>query len=146
MTQRPNNAGSFSTAEILPGIVRSFAGTSPGPASGLTYTIDAYFPRAGLVTLAGQTPACERRPDTVDVTAVAIGTGVLGILFDGQIIQWMFRELDAYAECPTGAGAGGIAEMLRSAIERQLEEEGGPIRGTPGSGGTDRVPIPEVPD
>jgi hypothetical protein len=68
----------------------------------------------------------------------------VGVLFDGQIIQWMFRELDAYAECPTGAGAGGIAEMLRAAIERQLEEEaGGPITGTPPGGG-DRVPLPPV--
>lgn len=80
------------------GIITEYTGTSPGPASGITYTIKANMPQ-GVVVIPGCTPSSWRWPDSIPVDAQAmVDTVVLGVLTE-SVVQWSFIERPALEEC-----------------------------------------------
>jgi len=84
--------------EDISGRIVSHQGISPGPASGITYTIDMQMPSGGVVRLAGQRPSIERWTDTLNVRAVANGTRVRGWRC-ASFYYWDFRELPDFGPC-----------------------------------------------
>ena len=135
---------------IIAGVILSHAGTSPGPASGITYTIATADPNAaGVFNMRNQTPV-SRWPDTLDTVAMPDGTGVIGVSV-GAVVSWHFVELPDFAECPSNSGGSGMLELLRSGGIPQaflpslpgsgsVDAGGGsdnPSGPTPGNGSTD---------
>lgn len=124
------------------GIVTEVHGTSPGPSSGITYTLMVSDPAtAGAFKMEGQRPF-RRWPDDVDVVAFDLGFPVDGVCIGGEII-WKDIELLAFADCPAG-----LTEQQRLAM---LEASGiirGVIPSVPGfseaipGGNPDTNPIP----
>lgn len=79
------------------GFVKSVAGTSPGPASGITYTIAVNTPE-GVIEWAGVAPDNQRPPDVYDTIAAGVGTACLVYEFGGR--QWIYiTEYPDSAEC-----------------------------------------------
>ena len=102
---------------IVVGRIVSAQGTTPGPASGITYTIEWTDPGAGVVRLTGQKPAIPRYPGEVDVTAYPAGAFVFGVLSNGQYIAWLFTELLAFAACTQNLSA---PSMMQRVLANQL--------------------------
>lgn len=129
---------------IIAGVIISHAGTSPGPASGITYTIATADPNAaGVFNMRNQTPV-SRWPDTLDTVAMPDGTGVIGVSV-GAVVSWHFVELPDFAECPSNSGGSSMLDLLRSGGIPQAFIPGGPsfgagdasnANGTPSGGGT----------
>lgn len=132
------------------GRIVSVQGTTPGPASGISYTVACHDANVdGVYRLDGQKPI-RRWPDTLDTVAFAVGSMVQGIV-DANVVQWHSMEMPDFAECPSNSGGSGMLELLRAGgIPQALlpslpgsgsTEAGGgsdsPIGPTPGSGSTD---------
>lgn len=98
---------------IIAGVVLSHNGQSPGPASGITYTIATSDPNAaGVFNMQRQTPVV-RWPDVLDTVAIPDGTGVIGVSV-GARVSWHFMELPDFGACPDNTGQSQMLEMLRS--------------------------------
>jgi len=116
---------------IIAGVILSHSGQSPGPASGITYSIATADPNAaGVFTLNSQVPVT-RWPDVIDTVAIPDGTGVIGVSV-GAVVSWHFTEYPDFGACPDNTGNSGLLEQLRTGgVFGPL----GPI--APGSGSTD---------
>lgn len=85
------------------GWVRAFAGPAPGPASGITYTIEYVDPTLGRLTLENQVPSNWRWPD--DVLEIdperLVGKAVEGWLSATKSLFWLFPggEPPAFGDC-----------------------------------------------
>ena len=113
------------------GRIVSVQGTTPGPASGLSYTIACHDANVdGVYRLSGQRPI-RRWPDTLDTVAWAVGSLVQGIV-DANIVTWHTMEMPDFGPCPDNSGNSKILEMIQE--DRFLL----PVVGTtPAGSGTD---------
>jgi hypothetical protein len=59
------------------GIIEAIVGTSPGPASGISYDLRVYREDGGEIRLTAVTPSGERFPDEIDTVAAKVGTVVI---------------------------------------------------------------------
>lgn len=103
---------------LILGRIVSSHGTSPGPASGITYTIAVHDPQVeGVFRLERQKPV-QRWPDDIDVVALRDGQLVVGAIA-ANAVQWHFHEYPAFRECAAGVapqqiiGPDGIAITIR---------------------------------
>lgn len=87
-----SNAG----APLL-GVVVSVQGANPGPASGITYTIDVN-EQVGVSRVVGVVPCNSRPPDTIDTRAAAVGTGVLVFVLN-QKNYFLIHEWPDWGTC-----------------------------------------------
>ena len=69
----------------FPAFVVSVQGTNPGPASGITYTLDINMPNSGPLRVAGVAPSNDRLPDDVDTRACGVNTFVEVWFIAGRI-------------------------------------------------------------
>jgi hypothetical protein len=126
---------------LILGIITAVNGTTPGPASGITYTIMVSDPAtAGTFPMEGQTPY-SRWPDELDIVALVPGVPVLGAALGGEI-TWHFWEQPAFADCPAG-----LTEEQRLALMRRdfLDPiPGGPSTGSGDIGNPDGFPVGPV--
>lgn len=127
---------------IILGRIVSVEGVSPGPATGISYTIAVHDPEvAGIFRLDGQRPI-QRWPDTLDTVALPAGMLVMGAI-EAKVIRWHFMEMPAFKDCASTAPAALIA--------RRFAELGGIGGGVlPGAGGaigggpTESAPGPDA--
>lgn len=86
---------------LIIGRITGVNGNSPGPASGISYTIAIHDPNVeGVFTLETQRPV-KRLPDNLDIEAYQVGDFVIGSV-EANRVRWHFFEMPAFAECPTG--------------------------------------------
>ncbi len=78
-------------------IVVSVQGTNPGPASGISYTLDVNH-ESGIVRYVGVKPANNRPPDTIDTKAVAAGTAC-EVWFVSGFMQAIIYEFPDWQSC-----------------------------------------------
>lgn len=89
---------------LILGRIVDVQGQSPGPASGITYTIAVHDTNVdGIYRLERQTPV-QRWPDQIDVVALRRGQLVIGAVA-ANVVQWHFHEYPAFRECGTGLAA-----------------------------------------
>lgn len=79
------------------GVIVSVQGTNPGPASGITYTVDVNETN-GVSRLAGIVPACGRVPDAIDTKAAAPGSACLVYAMHNRLF-FMIYEWPDTASC-----------------------------------------------
>lgn len=85
---------------LIMGKIVQVNGTSPGPASVISYTIAVHDSNVdGVYTLERQRPI-KRLPDTIDIEAFVVGDIVVGSV-EANRVRWHFQELPAFADCPT---------------------------------------------
>jgi len=130
--------------ELIYGVIKANGGDTPRVASEITYTIEAELPSVGRVELPSQTPGQQRRQG-IEVQPYPVGALVLGVLLENRRTYWMFREIEAYGDCPAGGGAAFnmLPEELRMMLENQARgvtvqtapTGGGPSEGGGGGGG-----------
>lgn len=102
----------------ITGVILAVSGTSPGPASGITYRIGVNW-RGTSFEVDGQSPSEERWPDTVGgepfhVRAVNVGRIVHGdVDTNTRRVYWWFRELPDLGPCADTPG-GGSGAFLRT--------------------------------
>lgn len=129
---------------IILGIITAVNGTSPGPASGITYTIVVSDPAtAGAFPMEGQVPY-SRWPDELDIVALAPGVPVLGAAIGGEI-TWHFWEQPAFADCPAGLTEQQRIALLLAADPTIRNVATGPNTGSGTIGNPDAGLPPEVP-
>ena len=119
---------------IILGVITAVNGTTPGPASGITYTIMVSDPAtAGTFPMEGQVPY-SRWPDELDIVALTPGVPVIGAALGGEI-TWHFWEQPAFADCPAGLTeqqrlalltGGGLAALIPSGPGFSETIPGGP--------------------
>lgn len=86
----------------IDGTVRSVQGTTPGPSSGISYTI-VYTEDGGPVVLSGQVPVMRQWPDEVDIDGQeCVGKKVAGLMTEEGRIWWWFAERPVGRQCGTG--------------------------------------------
>jgi len=96
---------------LILGRIASVQGTSPGPSSGITYTIGVHDPNVeGVYVLNNQAPM-QRWPNDLDITAVPAGTIVIGTA-EANRIRWHFMEMPAFADCPSSNFAATAMRLL----------------------------------
>lgn len=96
---------------IVLGRIKTVSGTSPGPSSGITYTIGVHDPNVdGVFELRNQAPM-QRWPNDLDITAVPVGTIVIGTA-EANRIRWHFMEMPAFADCPSSNFAATAMRLL----------------------------------
>lgn len=82
------------------GVVVSVQGANPGPASGITYTVDVNVPGIGVQRFTGVAPDFGRFPDEVDVRAHEAGKACAVFITPNGYMQFDLREIPDFAECP----------------------------------------------
>lgn len=124
---------------LIIGRIVSVEGTSPGPATFISYTIAVHDPAVeGIFRLEGQRPI-QRWPDLLDTVALPVGMLVIGAI-EANVVRWHFMELPAFADCTEAAPAATIARRFQELSGMTLGPGGlGPI--TPGT--PDSAPISE---
>jgi hypothetical protein len=126
---------------LILGIITAVNGTTPGPASGITYTIMVSDPAtAGTFPMEGQTPY-SRWPDELDIVALTPGVPVLGAALGGEI-TWHFWEQPAFADCPAGLTEQQRIALLRGDGLAALIPPTGPNTGSGTIGNPDGLPVP----
>ena len=96
---------------LILGRIASVQGTSPGPSSGITYTIGVHDPNVeGVYVLNNQAPM-QRWPNDLDIIAVPAGTIVIGTA-EANRIRWHFMEMPAFADCPSSNFAATAMRLL----------------------------------
>jgi hypothetical protein len=126
---------------IILGVITAVNGTTPGPASGITYTIVVSDPAtAGTFPMEGQVPY-SRWPDELDIVALVPGVPVLGAAIGGEI-TWHFWEQPAFADCPAGLTEQQRIAMLRGDGLAALIPTSGPNTGSGTIGNPDGFPVP----
>jgi hypothetical protein len=92
---------------LILGRIVSVEGTTPGPASGITYTIAVHDPQVeGIFRLERQKPV-QRWPDALDIVALRPGQLVIGAVA-ANAVQWHFHEYPAFRDCATPANLQSI--------------------------------------
>lgn len=99
MAQPPVSPESVAAAV---GVVVSVQGANPGPASGITYTVDVNVPGIGVQRFEGVAPDFGRWPDEVDVRAHEVGTACMAFFAPNGYVQFDLREIPDPTECPDG--------------------------------------------
>jgi hypothetical protein len=140
----------MASPRIILGRIVEVNGTTPGPASGITYTIACHDPQVdGPFRVTNQRPI-RRWPDALDTVAFAVGSMVVGVS-DATILQWHSMEMPDFGACPDNSGGSQLLQLLRSggafgplgpiAPGSGSTEAGGgndsPAGPIPGSGSTD---------
>lgn len=127
---------------LILGRIQTVNGTSPGPASGITYTIGVHDPNVeGVYTLENQAPM-QRWPNELDITAVSVGTIVIGTA-EANRIRWHFLEMPAFADCPSSNLAANAMRLLSSTGLTTLPNVPGFDQGQIGAGQSESIPAPE---
>lgn len=86
-------------------IVESIQGATPGPASGISYTVAVAFENGDRHTgIAGVTPDWPRYPDELNITAAKVGSRHPGFVrgpFGGslEVLSAWIKELPAFKGC-----------------------------------------------
>jgi hypothetical protein len=62
---------------LHPAIIEAVVGTTPGPASGISYDVRVYRESGGDLRLTAITPTGERFPDEINTVAAKVGTVVI---------------------------------------------------------------------
>ena len=128
----------MASPRIILGRIVEVNGTTPGPASGISYTIACHDPQVdGPFRVTNQRPI-RRWPDAIDTVAFAVGSMVVGVS-DATILQWHSMEMPDFGACPDNAGQSQMLEMLRTGGVFGLQIPGAPGSGTSPAnpGGTD---------
>lgn len=83
---------------LILGRIVEIQGKTPGPASGITYTIAVHDTNVeGIYRLERQVPV-QRWPDEIDVVALRHGQLVIGAVA-GNVVQWHFHEYPDFGAC-----------------------------------------------
>lgn len=82
----------------MTGVIVSVQGTTPGPASGITYTVKVNLPNGSTAEYAGVKPHNTRYPDSIDTVAASNGTAFF-VFSVGGIFQYQIIELPATTGC-----------------------------------------------
>jgi len=131
--------------KIIIGRVVAVNGTTPGPASGISYAIVASIPDVGPVRMENQKPA-RRWPDDLWLEAVPTTPGknlVFGI-WEASVLTWHFLEFPSFAACsastqnltnnlPQVPGTSGT--LIPGTGTAGGSGDSGSISGTPAGGG-----------
>ena len=80
-------------------MVKAINGTSPGPASGITYDIAFNTPRGSRVAL-GVVPSHTRPPDVVNTVAAALGSACVVQEVSGNMRFVILGEFPEFGVCP----------------------------------------------
>lgn len=75
------------------GAIVSVQGTTPGAASGITYTIELNLPW-GKLQIPGVKPANSRPPDSIDIKAVPAGTAIQAAVVGGNVQAFIYEFPD----------------------------------------------------
>lgn len=103
----------MASPRIILGRIVEVNGTTPGPASGITYTIACHDPQVeGPFRVTNQRPI-RRWPDAIDTVAFAVGSMVIGVS-DSAVLQWHSMEMPDFGACPDNGGGSGLLEQLRA--------------------------------
>jgi hypothetical protein len=94
-TSKPGQGGRDG-AQVYIGAVLAVNGTTPGPASGITY--DVRVDAGGGSVLPAMKPMTPRYPDSVDVVAIPVGSAVLVVRTEGAYYL-MTSELPDLGPC-----------------------------------------------
>lgn len=97
--------------QIVTGVITAYQGTSPGPASQLSYTIKWNEPGGGIGVADGQIPQGWRWPDECWTNgARMVGIRLHGVLTSEGRIEWTFTECPHFGPCTDqpGPGSGGV--------------------------------------
>lgn len=81
-------------------IIQSVQGTTPGPASAISYTCTVQFPSQRYVNVAGIVPCGTRPDDTYDTDAAGVGTCWPATLINGQLHAHIHESKADDDECP----------------------------------------------
>jgi hypothetical protein len=105
----------MASPRIILGRVVEVSGTSPGPASGITYTIACHDPQVdGVFRVTNQRPV-RRWPETIDTVAFEVGTMVVGVT-DTSVLQWHSMEMPDFGACPDNSGQSRLLDMLKEGV------------------------------
>lgn len=103
----------MASPRIILGRVVEVFGTTPGPASGITYTIACHDPQVdGPFRVTNQRPV-RRWPDAIDTVAFAVGSMVVGVS-DSSILQWHSMEMPDFGACPDNSGQSNLLQLIRN--------------------------------
>lgn len=103
----------MASPRLILGRVVEVSGTTPGPASGITYTIACHDPQVdGPFRVTNQRPV-RRWPDAIDTVAFAVGSMVVGVS-DAGVLQWHSMEMPDFGACPDNSGQSNLLALLRS--------------------------------
>jgi len=103
----------MASPRIILGRIVEVNGTTPGPASGISYTIACHDPQVdGPFRVVNQRPI-RRWPDAIDTVAFAVGSMVVGVS-DASILQWHSMEMPDFGACPDNSGQSQLLNMLRN--------------------------------
>ncbi len=102
------------------GRVVAVQGTTPGPAGGISYTIDVQDSGGdGVFRLEDQVPQF-RWPDAIDTVALAVGSLVNGCMAQNRVVWWFIERFE-FAECP---------QVGEQAMQMRFDENGNIVRVT----------------
>lgn len=80
----------------LLGVIVSVQGTNPGPASGITYTVDVNDAN-GVSRVVGVVPCESRPPDAYDIKAAGVGSGCLVYVLNQKMFFFIREYIDVGA-------------------------------------------------
>lgn len=126
---------------LILGRIVEVQGQSPGPASGITYTIAVHDTNVeGIYRLERQTPV-QRWPDQIDVVALRRGQLVIGAVA-ANVVQWHFHEYPAFREC--GPDPRAIQLRVGAGVPGTVRPPLVPGAGEGEAGPGDSATIPDV--
>jgi hypothetical protein len=127
---------------LILGRIKTVDGVSPGPSSGISYTISVHDPNnEGIYTLINQAPV-QRWPAGLDINAMPVGSIVIGSV-EANRVRWHFVEMPAFADCPSNNFASNAMQLLTSSAAGVLPPAG-TQQGTIGSGSSESIPAPDA--
>jgi hypothetical protein len=125
----------MASPRLILGRIVAVQGTTPGPASGITYTIACHDPQVdGPFRVVNQRPI-RRWPDSIDTVAFAVGSMVVGVT-DAAILQWHSMEMPDFGACPDNSGKSKLLDMIQEEV-RLLRDLEPPNASTAAGTGTD---------
>lgn len=87
----------------IDGTISAVSGATPGPASGIAYTIK-YNDNGSVIELSQQVPVMRQWPDEIDTDGAAqIGTKAFGFMTEEGRIWWFFQERPVIQDCEAPA-------------------------------------------
>jgi hypothetical protein len=126
---------------VIIGRIVSVEGTTPGPATFISYTIAVHDSNVeGIFRLEGQRPI-QRWPDTLDTVALPVGMLVMGAI-EANVVRWHFMEMPAFKDCAAANPNGLTARRLEdSGIGPRLIPIVPPVAGGGTIGGDQSAPV-----
>ena len=129
----------------------SVQGQTPGPASGISYTVGVNMP-SGVVVIDGVVPYENRWPDALDIDGEAMVDHIVSASVVGNRYYWDFNEPPILKDCagnvitwhrppthrPAFAGGPMVVIPTNPGGGTTVSPSGvdGPIQGNPGGGAT----------